>query len=115
MNLSLTKDTVLITLLIQTTSNMARVHSIPHILVKSLIKLQKYQCNPIHRKNLFSDPCWQHETRTDLSVDSLRTKLNLGMFYSKLAPWVQTFGFNRVHLVDGANLGNQSGARNDSI
>ena len=37
--------------------------------------------------------------------DTLLKKLSFGRFYSKLSPWIESFGFDRIHLVDGDNLG----------
>jgi len=37
--------------------------------------------------------------------NTLLRKLWYGRFHSKLSPWIESFGFDRIHLVDGDNLG----------
>ena len=39
------------------------------------------------------------------SKDTLVDKLTIGRYYSKISPWIEMFGFDRIHLVDGENLG----------
>ena len=55
---------------------------------------------------------WGNECYNDIwerpDYDTLLLKLSLGMFYSKLAPWVEAFGFDRIHIVDGTNLGRKT-------
>ena len=54
-------------------------------------------------ENLLSFACWKTMAK---KYDRLIVgKLNLGMFYSKLSPWVKIFGLQKIHLVDGTNLG----------